>query len=441
MNMCKVWFAVVVLFISVQLNAQPKDNSPYSRIGMGEVVSPTFGSAAAMGGLSGVYHDFFEANLANPASFGFLQYTTFQVGMYARRSQLKSNDLKANVWSGNLDHLSLSIPIINPINELLERRETLFSWGTSISIAPFSRIGYDIESEEVIDSIGAVLRKYTGEGGTYRITWGNGWKYKNLSAGLNLAYLYGRESFESNTNFLDLASDYNTIFTRNITYRGFMWDAGVIYEQPLDLEKARQKDENPSKLLSAGFSLSSENSFKTTTEFFNIALNEGFQDADTSSFGTDINGTGVLPSRWSFGIMYRDAGKYKFGINYTRSSWSKYENEAKDDQLNDSWQVGGGFGWIPDAQSITSYFKRVEYRLGVQYMQDPRVFAGEQMTDFQVQLGIGMPFFFQRQVSWLNLGLDIGQRGTPSGIKDTYLRGRIGITLNDNQWFIKRKYN
>lgn len=439
--MNKIWLLLCVVLCSVQLIAQPKDNSPFSRVGLGDISSSNFGSSASMGGLSAVYHDFFEANISNPASLGFLQYTTFQVGMFAKGSNLKKDGLKESVWSGNLNHLSLSIPLINPINELLERRETKFSWATSFSILPYSTIGYDIESEETIDSIGTVLRKYTGEGGTYKVTWGNGWKYKNFSVGLNLAYLYGRESFESNTDFQDLISDYNNVFNRNITYKGFDWDLGFIYDQPLDLEAARKKEESPSKLLSMGFSFSSDKSFNTTSEFFNIALNEGFGDADTASFGTNIKSEGVLPSEWSIGVMYRVASKYKVGFNYTSEAWSHYENGARNETLNDSWQIGAGFGWIPDATSITSYFKRVEYRIGVHYLKDPRVFGNEQLTDFNVQFGFGMPFFFQRQVSWLNIGLDIGGRGTSSGIKDNYVRGKIGITLNDNQWFIKRKYN
>lgn len=441
MIMSRIWIVCVFLLGTVMTFAQPKDNSPFSRSGFGDLVSPNYGSAATLGGLSAVYHDFFESNLSNPASYGFLQYTAFQVGIFARRSALNSNGVKDNVWSGNVNHLSLGIPLINPINELLERRETAFSWGTNFSIVQNSRIGYNVESTDVIDSIGQVTRRFTGEGGTYRVTWGNGWKYKNFSLGLNLAYIYGRESFESNTQFDDLISDYSDVFERNVDYRGFDWDIGFIYEQPLDLEAARAKEENPSKLLSFGATFSSNKSFNTSSEFFNIALNETFFDADTISFGVDRAGKGVLPSELSLGIMYREANKYKAGINFSSVAWSNYENDARPDVLLDSWQIGAGFGIIPDATSITSYWKRVEYRFGIQYLKDPRVFDGDQLSDFRFSVGMGMPFVLPRTISWLNLGVDIGRRGTPNGIKDNYIQARVGFTLNDNQWFLKRKYN
>ncbi len=428
------------LFVITLGQAQPKLNSPFSRIGFGDLISSDFSSSYSMGGLSAVYHDFFESNIANPASHGFLQYTSFQVGMHARRGVLQKDNLKSSVWSGNLEHLSLGIPIINPINELLERRETVFSWGTNISISPYSRVGYSIESTETIDSLGQIVRSFTGEGGTYKVLWGNGWKYKNLSLGLNLGYLFGKETFVSGTDFLDLVNDYNNVSFNESSYRGFLWNVGVIYEHPMDLEKARAKEENPSKLLSIGAYLSSDKSFDTESEFYDIALNQQFLIADTARYGTGVQGSGKLPSEFSIGIMYREASKMKIGINFTAEAWSKYSNEARPEVLRNSWKLGIGYAYIPDANSITSYFKRVEYRFGINYMKDPRVFANEQMTQFGLHVGMGLPFIFQRQVSWINLGLEYGNRGTSEGLKENYFQAKVGFTLNDNQWFIKSKY-
>ena len=440
--MNRIICCLIFLGIGVASYAQPKDNSPFSRIGMGDIVSSDFASSQSMGRLSAVYHDFFESNISNPAAHGFLQYTSLQLGLYAKAANLSFNDEKSSVWSGNLEHISLGIPLVNPINELLERRETKFSWGMNFSLSPYSRVGYNIESTDMIDSVGQILQGFTGEGGTYKVMWGNGWKYKNFSAGLNMGYLYGKESFRNRTDFLDITNDFTNLAARNIQYKGFVWNGGLIYEHPLDLKKARENEENPSKLLSVGVTFSGNKSFNTSSEILNIALNEVFGNADTLVNETELVGNGVLPSDFSIGLMYREASKFKVGVNFTTESWSNYKNDARsNDILKNSFRVGGGIGWIPDATSISSYWKRLEYRFGLNFEKDPRVFNGEQLNNFGIHMGMGMPFFLQRQVSWLNVALELGRRGTPSGIKENYARLKVGVTLNDDKWFIQRKYN
>ena len=83
----------------------------------------------------------------------------------------------------------------------------------------------------------------------------------------------------------------------------------------------------------------------------------------------------------------------------------------------------------------------MEYRAGVFYQTDPRNLEGEQAYRFGITAGAGLPFVFLRSFSYLNIGLEIGRAGTMSTFKENYLRGRIGIVLNDNQWFVKRRYN
>ncbi len=120
-----------------------------------------------MGGLGAIYHDFFEANLENPASLGFLQYTSFQLGFLVKRSNYTRVDDKQTIWNGNTNHFSLNIPIINPLNEALERRESSFSWATSFSLRPFTQVGYNVRSLMIL--IRSVLYKvaFRGSGGLY----------------------------------------------------------------------------------------------------------------------------------------------------------------------------------------------------------------------------------------------------------------------------------
>ncbi|MEO6133474.1 MAG: hypothetical protein ABIQ02_16660 [Saprospiraceae bacterium] len=435
-------FISLLVIISITLaSSQAKDNSPFSQFGLGDFIDSDMPGSHAMGGMSSAYHDFFEANLENPASLGFIQYTSLQMGFYAKRAAVKRLDQKQTVWSGNLDHLSINIPLINPLNEALERRETEFSWGTSVSLRPYTQVGYFIRINDNIDSIGEVQRSFTGSGGLYQITWGNGIKYKNLAAGINLTYLYGKQSFKEETIFADLGNAYINEFENTDAYKGFQYRVGLQYEHPFDLAEARKNGDNPSRLLTLGFFASGKASLKTKSDISQIAINSLISDRDTALFVQDVSGNVNLPGNWGAGIMYRHSGDYRIGIDYQGASWSSYTNDANPDTFKDTYRIGGGIAWIPDANSITSYFKRVEYRAGFYSMSDPRVIEGSQVKATAVTIGGGFPLILQRNIAWIQLGIDVGKRTGGSRLSENFIRGNVGIILNDNSWFIKGKYN
>jgi len=423
------------------LRAQPKDNSPFSRFGIGDYFETNLPSQHSMGGLGSVYHDFFEANLDNPSSLGFLQYTTLQLGFYAKRSEIKRFNDKQRVWSGNMDHFSLNIPIINPLNEALERRETKFAWGTSVSLRPYSQVGYHIKLNDSIPDIGNITRDFKGSGGIYQFTIGNGWKYKNLSLGVNLTYLYGKQAFDENIVFNDLENPYEDIFTSTIAYKGFKYRLGGLYEIPLDLKKAQANKDNPSKLLSAGFFYEGKSNFDAKTDLTQLAFNRVTNDIDTAYSLLDKIYEGQLPASWGIGVMYHKAGDFRLGGEYQSASWSDFRNDARPDTLKDTKRFGFGVSWIPDANSITSYFRRVEYRAGFYTKTDPRVIEGEQVKEYAFSLGASLPLIMQRNIAWVQFGLDYGHRSGGPNLSDNFVRGKVGLVFNDNAWFIRGKYN
>ena len=143
------------LLINTTLFAQPKDNAPYSRLGLGEPIHHTL-SSAGFGGLSAGYMDPLHVNVLNPASYGWLSSATFEAGMYAERSTIKTNEQSANVTTGNLSHLVLAFPMRNALNDVLENKKRKFFWSMNLALMPNTSIGYDIQTEEsnaVSDSI------------------------------------------------------------------------------------------------------------------------------------------------------------------------------------------------------------------------------------------------------------------------------------------------
>ncbi|MBK9103621.1 MAG: hypothetical protein IPL92_03435 [Saprospiraceae bacterium] len=433
--------SIIIVNVTGIALAQPKDNSPFSQFGLGDFVDSDMPSSHAMGGLGAIYHDFFEANLENPASLGFLQYTSLQLGFMVKRSNYTRIDEKQTIWNGNTNHFSLNIPLINPLNEALERRESKFSWATSFSLRPFSQVGYNVSIVDEVDSIGTVQSNFRGYGGLYNITWGNGFKYKNLSAGINLNILRGQQVYESQTYFADLSNAFNDAFNSTISYKGFNYRIGAIYELPLDLKAARGEDDKPSKLLSAGFFVNGKTNFNTKSDISRLSINSLTSDVDTAVYVTDASGKGIIPGPWGFGVMYRHAGDFRVGVDYQASKWSIYENEARPATMKDASKFSFGGAWIPDANSITSYFKRVEYRAGFYTKNDPRVIEDSQVKEAAFTFGAAFPFIIQRNISWMQLGFDIGKRTGGDRLTDNFVRANIAFIFNDNAWFIKGKYD
>ncbi len=436
--------SLLVIISTTMAMSQAQDNSPFSRFGLGDFSESDMPTSHAMGGMAATYHDFFETNLDNPASLGFLQYTDLQVGFFIKRANVKRFDETQTIWSGNLDHLSLNIPLINPLNEALERRETDVSWGTSFSLRPYTSVGYFVKVNDVLDSIGDVDRTFMGSGGLYQLNWGNGFKYKNFAAGLNLSYIYGKETFFEETFFGNLGNAYRDFFQSVNSYKGFQYRVGVLYEHPMDLKKAREKKDNPSKLLSVGLFVSGQSNLNIKSDISKIAINSLTNDADTALYIQDRAGNATLPTTWGGGIMYRHSGDVRFGIDYQASSWSSYQNDSRDSSvsvMNNSHRLGIGAAWIPDANSLSSYFKRVEYRGGFYTLTDPRVIDGSQVSAWAFTAGAGFPLILQRNIAWIQTSLDIGRRTGGENLRENFMRFKLGVILNDNSWFIRGKYN
>ena len=124
--------------------------------------------------------------------------------------------------------------------------------------------------------------------------------------------------------------------------------------------------------------------------------------------------------------------------------FTNYFNEANGDKkgtLKNTQRVSVGGHFRPDYKSFDNFFKRVYYRYGVYYASDPRVIRGTQIETYGITFGLGLPFVFQRKASHMNLGFDLGMRGNNTPISEKFVKISLGVTFNDDEWFLKRKYN
>lgn len=434
-----LFFTLAMLCLCYVGIAQPKYNSPYSRLGMGDLFDQNFANQSGMGGLSTAFNDYAHLNMLNPASFAHLQVTAFEVGANARYSSLQSGDSKADLWGGNISYLALGFPLQNSINQVLDPRKKKVKWGMAFALLPFTTVGYDIQTNKYLAGADTIRLSYEGTGGTYKFVWGNGVKINNFSAGLNLGYVFGKISREHRV-IPDATNSYQETFIDDFSINGFVWNIGLQYD--LELDKDRPEDEFSSKKITFGLTANSKNSINTNASLLYRSFNGTYNDLDTIAANPEVLGKGTLPASFSVSAMYVKKNKAKLGIQYDYSGWSSYTNDAKPDTLNNTMRIAIGGEYIPDYSSYNNYGRKIRYRAGVFYGTDPRTAFNNSLTNYGINVGLGFPVILPRQrTSFVNVALELGKFGTPESLQETYAKLSIGFTLNDNTWFFKRKFN
>lgn len=423
---------------------QPKNNSPYSRLGLGDLLDLPFAGPGGMAGLSAANQESFHINILNPAALAYLQSTAFEIGIYARYANLEGQNTSAGIWSGNLNYISLGFPIKNPINKVLDRDQTPFGWGMNFALLPYSLVGYNIETVDQDSNFGSVTNALKGTGGNYRLMWGNGVRYGSWALGINLGYQFGKITNSRQVTFDSLEVAYITDFLDEFSLSGFVWNVGAQYTIELDKDDNEKKVSATQRKIVFGIFGNSTTSFNTVSSQFNYRTNFNFSpvDLDTILNVDELRQTGQLPSEWTVGVMYDKLNKVKFGLEYSVANWSQYENEAKVESLVNSYRIAVGGQIIPDFISYNNYFKRVRYRFGAFYNTDPRTVDGAQLVEYGITFGAGFPIILpQRQTSFVNLAVELGQFGVDEALQENYIKMTLGFTLNDNTWFFKRKFN
>jgi hypothetical protein len=110
--------------------------------------------------------------------------------------------------------------------------------------------------------------------------------------------------------------------------------------------------------------------------------------------------------------------------------------------LKDSWSISGGVSITPEAFNPRNLLKRITYSAGFFYRTDPRSLNGDQIEEYGISLGLGIPAFSTRQEfpSLYTIGIMYGERGMAEVLKEKYVQIGIGVSLTDSGWFRKRKY-
>jgi len=419
---------VFLLLASFASSAQRTSSSPYSFFGIGEEFSPNTVEQSAMGGIGVAFNHYKYLNFLNPAAYADLRYTTYSFGVLNSNLTLNNGATKQTGNTTSLSYFALAFPIGKKM-------------GASVGLQPLSSIGYSL-SNAIRDSNGdaSEFSSYNGSGGVSRVYLSFGMKLsKDLTFGLEASSSFGNveNSVANQKANVSLATKYN----ETLKIRGGSIKLGTQYNKQLKNKKT----------LTAGATVKLGHDLRVTGNeyLYSLTLSNGGESPRDTISQTAITGQYNLPVKTTFGVGLGKFDNWYVGLEYEAqaaigtSGFLNASNTAF--KYGDSNRFSLGGFYIPKITSISSFWDRITYRAGLRLEKTGLLIDGSgnatnftEINDFGISFGLGIPL---KQLSTINMGFEFGKRGTTSNnlIQENYFNFRLGLSLTDTNWFVKRK--
>ncbi len=402
------------LLIAGGVIAQEGTTSPYSFYGIGIQKFRGTAENRSMGGI-GVFSDSIHLNLQNPAAYADLKLVNYSLGGSFKSSRQKTETDSHNSSTTSLDYLAIGVP--------------MGKFGMGFGLLPYTSVGYDFYSE-----LPDGRTQYYGHGGlnkaflslAYQVT-------PELSIGVDANYNFGKIENTATTQKNDL--QYGTRVFNSSELRGFNFNFGAMYKRMI----SDQLEISGSATYSPGTNFKSENFRRVASVSVHPTGIYTVDEREVDVADTDF----TFPAQLTFGVGLSKPKKWGLGAEYTNQQTSSFTNRLFT-QDNVSYSNAskfrlGGF-YIPNYNSFGSYFQRLSYRAGVRFEQTGLSVEGHDIDEFGISFGIGFPV--GRLFSNINVGFEVGQRGTTDYglIQENFFNTFLSFSLND-RWFEKRLYD
>jgi hypothetical protein len=420
---------ITIIFILIFLypfyaSGQKLVNSPYARFNLGLLEPAGSFRSMGMGGIGISLRDNNSIYFSNPASYSSIDTNSFvfDFGLDYSFNLLSEGDSRFFSDDMNFDHLMMGFPLTK-------------RWGVATGIVPISN-GYYKISENVLEGdpgydpiTGEYTSYHAGEGGLTSLFLGTGLNItRNFSLGVNMTILFGQITRNNQYIFADYYHAYHNNNTERIHLSGINFDYGVQYAATI----------KKNYFFNAGASFTSEKYYKSNYENLSIRYT-AYSTNDTLSYTADST-KDLLPGTLRFGISFGKKNKFTAGIDYITSSWSKAIIHGSEGYLANTKSILFGVEIIPDKYSNYSFMKRIEYRLGGHIEDNYLIINGEQIKEFGMSFGLGIPM--PRSLSKTNLFFDFTRKSGSATNLHTENYFTMGVSLNlFDFWFLKHKFD
>ncbi len=401
--------------------AQQTSSSPYSFFGIGDQAKLKTVEEIGMGLMGGALNSEYQLSFTNPASYGALTWTTYVFSGGNKTITIDDNTEKQTSSAASLTYLAMGIPI---------RGNQGIAFGLQLNTA----VGYSLLDQKFEDEILVQDNLLKGNGGTNRVFFGYGYRFPfNLNVGIETAYVFGgieNSILNRRLNVL-LATKLRT----ESYVKGFSYKLGAQYSKKIT--------DNLKLKLGLSAEIGHELNEKGTEQLISLVNigNETELPVDTLS-SVDYNSKIKSPLKTTLSAGIGKDNKWFIGADYTFQDALEFTGGIYDDitvyrYKNSSLISFGGF-YTPKFNSISSYWNRITYRAGVNYKKLGLVINDTDINEYGMSFGISLPMGLR--ISNINLGFELGQRGTTENnlIKENFYTFRLSLSLND-KWFKKQK--
>lgn len=401
-------------------------NTPFSYRGLGDFYGNALAHNQGMAGVGVSNPQYFYLNNQNPALLVFNRFAVFEGGFIGQNNTIKGNGPSEKSFNGNLNYLMMGLPV------------KMGKWSTSFGLAPYSGVNYRSNYTDNIEgSTHMVNVQETGSGGLNQAFWANGVALsKKISVGVRASYLFS-SIINEYTNTLSAEATPVVVYSPTIyerTYiKDFNFSLGVSFHEDSLFNKNYR------------FNFGAVYNFKSelNTEYYTRIERRNTSGAvmDSTTLINNVPGTISLPQSFTAGVSFGRGERWMIGLDYSFLKNSAFRDFSGNSQnAVDSWRIALGGEVTPDPTALSGYLKRMTYRTGVSMEKYPYIINGNPVNDLGISFGFTMPV---SRISSLDFALKMGRRGTiqEHTIEENYIKIYFGVTINDQYWFIKRRFD
>lgn len=420
----------IVCIAATGMYAQDGTVSPYSFFGIGDLRTAGTVENQMMGGIA-VYADSIHLNLRNPAAYGNLGLdildnqglVVYTAGISNKQFRLVDFTSEQSSAVTNLDYLSLGFALGNKL-------------GMGFGIMPFSSVGYNFAQEQASE-LQTLTNVFNGSGGLNRVYYSVGYELiKNVSIGATVNYNFGTIESERLQQIDDV--QFGSFDRKSSNINGFDFNYAINYTPAINDKYTL----HTSVRVNTQANLVSKNERRIGS--FSIANGLSIEEINVDLESQNLKNTEYkIPTTTSLGLGFGENRKWFIGGEYSFQGLSGFDNPflgVENISYKDASSFAFGGFITPDNGSFSSYLKRITFRAGLRLDRTGMVVSDVDINNFGITFGVGLPL--GRSLSNLNLGFELGKRGTTRAnlIEENYLKINIGLSLTD-RWFQKRRIN
>lgn len=402
--------------VAIATGVSAQTTSPYSRFGFGLLQDNATSAQRAMGGVGYAMSSGRQINVMNPASYAAIDSLTFlfDMGISATALWSDENGTKGKDFGGGLDYITMQFPIGKYM-------------GASVGLLPYSSVGYSFGQELVHgtssrEGTGGINQLYAGVSGRL---------FKGLSVGTNISYLFGTSIYDS---YAYTSSGATSLFERVMQVRDWHIQIGAQYSYDIDKKNRLTVGVvyTPGKTLLG----------KTWAIKYDVNADEA---PDTVS-NIKLKDNYSLPDTWGFGLNYEWDKRLMAEVDFTYQAWKNAKASAlynadgavvfESPTYDNRWEISAGLQFTPKLRG--NYAQRIQYRVGGFYNHDYLVVNGNNIREYGITAGFGLPVNGLKTI--VNLGFEYRHRQAHPNplIKEEYFGITLGVNFNE-LWFWQNK--